>query len=273
MPSPFPGMDPFIETQEWDDFHARAIIGISELVSDVLPPGYAARAERRVYFETDSPRETAKQRMIVPDDVVVADPTGRGGTGVATATPTLPRRAVLAQWVEVEETFLEIRDIANRRVVTTLELISPGNKRPGRKGRKVYIAKRNEVLHSRSHFVEIDLLRGGRSLCPTSAVVEADYYAIVSRAERRPAVDLFAWNLRDRLPVLSLPLQASHADVSLDLQRVHDIVYDRVRYSDTIDYSLPLKPKLAPDAVVWVTAVLEAHLSTHHTPGDPAQLQ
>ncbi len=264
MPSPFPGMDPFIEMQEWDDFHARAIIVISELVSDVLPPGFAARAERRVYFETDSPRKTAKQRVIVPDDVVVADPTGRGGNGVAMATPTLPRRAVLAQWEEVEETFVEIRDIANRRVVTTVELISPGHKRPGRKGRKVYIAKRNEVLHSRSHFVEINLLRGGRSLCPTSAVFETDYYAIVSRAECRPAVDLFAWNLRDRLPVLSLPLQVPHADVALDLQRVRDIVYDRVRYSDTIDYSLPLKPKLAPDAAAWVVPLLEAHGTARH---------
>ena len=75
MPSPFPGMDPFIESQEWEDFHARAIIVISELVSDVLPPGFAARAERRVYFETDSPYGNAKRRVIVPDDSVVADPT------------------------------------------------------------------------------------------------------------------------------------------------------------------------------------------------------
>ncbi|MEK6260875.1 MAG: DUF4058 family protein [Planctomycetota bacterium] len=264
MPSPFPGMDPFIESQEWDDFHARAIIVISELVSDVLPSGFAARVERRVYFETDSLRRTATKRMIVQDDSVVADPTARGGTGVATATPTLPRRAVLAQWEEIEETFLEIRDLANRRVVTTLELISPGNKRPGRKGRKVYIAKRAEVLRSRSHFVEIDLLRGGRSLCPTASLPETDYYAVVSRAEGRPAVDLFAWNLRDRLPVLSLPLQSPHADVSLDLQHVRDVVYDRVRYADTIDYSLDLMPKLDPANAAWVAPLLDAHLSTRH---------
>ena len=39
MPSPFPGMDPFIETYEWSDFHHRLMTYISDDLMDRLPAG------------------------------------------------------------------------------------------------------------------------------------------------------------------------------------------------------------------------------------------
>ncbi len=50
MPSRFPGMDPFIESQEWSDFHAAVIGVIRESLNAALPQRYVARVERRIYF-------------------------------------------------------------------------------------------------------------------------------------------------------------------------------------------------------------------------------
>ena len=51
MPSPFPGMDPFLEFQEWEDFHYSFNAAIRDALSSRLAPRYLVRAERRVYVE------------------------------------------------------------------------------------------------------------------------------------------------------------------------------------------------------------------------------
>jgi hypothetical protein len=56
--------------------------------------------------------------------------------------------------------YLEVRDKQNRTLIAVLELLSPTNKRPGPDGDQ-YVNKREQLLASRAHIVEIDLLRGG----------------------------------------------------------------------------------------------------------------
>ena len=74
MKSPFPGMDPFIEGQEWTDFHHALIEMISELLVPEVEPRYLVRVERRVYVEPD-PDESLKHRE--PDSaVLLAQPRG-----------------------------------------------------------------------------------------------------------------------------------------------------------------------------------------------------
>ena len=51
MPSPFPGMDPFLEGAEWEDFHTRFNTAISEYLATRVEPRYLVRIERRVYVE------------------------------------------------------------------------------------------------------------------------------------------------------------------------------------------------------------------------------
>ena len=48
-----------------------------------------------------------------------------------------------------------------RLVVTVIEILSPTNKVAGSRGRESYETKRQEVMRSPSHLVEIDLLRRG----------------------------------------------------------------------------------------------------------------
>jgi hypothetical protein len=62
---------------------------------------------------------------------------------------------------DIHEPFLEIIDAASRKVVTVLEVLSPTNKVSGSQGLKSFREKRNAIMRSRSHWVEIDLLSGG----------------------------------------------------------------------------------------------------------------
>ncbi len=82
------------------------------------------------------------------------------------------------------ESWLEVRDRRDRRVITAIELLSPGNK-DRVKHREAYLAKRNEILAGPTHLVEIDLLRGGER--PSIPMLpKSDYYVLVSRCEHRP---------------------------------------------------------------------------------------
>ena len=47
MAGPFPGMDPYIESQgNWQDFHNRFIAELSNVLGMHLPDDYVARVDR-----------------------------------------------------------------------------------------------------------------------------------------------------------------------------------------------------------------------------------
>ena len=46
MSSPYPGMDPFLEMQEWEDFHTTFNTVLRECLSPALEPDYLVRVER-----------------------------------------------------------------------------------------------------------------------------------------------------------------------------------------------------------------------------------
>jgi len=137
-------------------------------------------------------------------------------------------------------------------VVTVIETLSPGNKRTGGDGRREYLRKREEVLGSDTHLVELDLLRGGQRLPMLVPLPAGDYYAIVSRGYRRPRAEVYAWTLRDPLPVIPVPLAKGEPDVPLDLKSAVDTVYDRARYDLSLDYTQALVPPLSEEDRKWV---------------------
>ncbi len=84
MPSPFPGMDPYLEAH-WRDVHSRPIIYSCDQLQSRLPSDLRARVEERVLI--DSP--PAAPRAAYPDVRVVE--TGRPcGPAPGTAIATLP---------------------------------------------------------------------------------------------------------------------------------------------------------------------------------------
>jgi hypothetical protein len=247
-------MDPFFESQEWQDFHHSAIDVMREQLTSNVSDRYVIRIERRIYIE--HPDEPEADLVIA--DVAIAHRSG-GREAVAfeaeRAPFARPVTCLVAMPEERRESYLVIKDLEADRVVTVAELLSPSNKRRG-SGRRKYLSKREEVLGSATHLVEIDLLRGGTRMPMRSPLPPGDYYAIVSNARRRPRSDVYPWRLAERLPCIPVPLAKGNSDIPLDLQRVLDTAYDRARYDRMLNYAAPLVPPADADTQRWIDDVL-----------------
>jgi len=241
MPSRFPGMDPYLERDEWMSFHAAFVVEIASQLAPRIKPKYVARPERRVYIESDKPDDYRVADVAVIDDVPTAAVSTSASASVATIEPMLVDLPVA---LEMHETFLNIRLTDSREVIIVVELLSPTNKRPGSTGRREYLVKRQAALKSSAHLVEIDLLRGGSRMPTLQTPPAGGYVAIVSRRERRPSAELFAWASSDPLPRIPIPLQTPDDDVPLDLQAAFTEVFDGLFYGESLDYERELDPPL-----------------------------
>jgi hypothetical protein len=250
-------MDPFLETQEWEDFHTTLITLLREELAPRVRPRYVVRVERRVYLEqlSEVPPHVARPDVLVLQRVREQDaPAGGVATMTADTTPCVD--LLLPTPEEQREAFLTIRDRGTMQVITVIELLSPSNKRPGADGHREYLAKRAAVLRSSAHLVELDLLRGGQRLPTLEPMPPADYYAVVSREQSRPWARVYYWTLRDRLPELPIPLTGDDPDVSLDLQAAFETAYDRAGYDLSLDYTAAVQPPLGDADTAWVQQVL-----------------
>jgi hypothetical protein len=246
-------MDPYIEGSVWEDFHADFMSALRELLTPLVRPRYVVRIEERAYLEHSSGED---DRWIRPD-VAIAERSLKGqpvesSGGTATAVAAEPVVVMTLPIPERErERFLAIRERESLEVVTVIEVLSPGNKRPGSDGRREYLRKREAVLLGPAHLVELDLLRGGKRLPTVEPLPPADHYAFVSREPRRPRADVYRWSLRQRLPVIRVPLAGNDPEVSLDLQAAFDLVYDRAGYDYSLDYRHPVEPSLSEEDAAW----------------------
>lgn len=252
MPSPFPGMNPYLERADvWPMFHSQFVSAMQQSLAHQVRPKYIAKMDMRVYIH----EPPAADRLIGEPDVGISR-TRPPTDGENRATIAAPLYGTIPAWVEFEKSrYLEIRDRASNRVVTVIELLSPSNKYSG-PDREQYIAKRNLILYSRSHLVEIDFLRGGPRM-PVDGLPRCDYCAVVGRVEDWPRVGIWAWHLRDSLPVIPIPLSDGDPDAQLDLKAILDQVYDGGCYGDYI-YAGPPEPRLAPDDDAWAKGFLPA---------------
>src|SRR5262245_52588564 len=137
MKSPFPGMDPYIEARGlWEDFHTSLVYEIKLALARDIPDRYVVRAGERSYLVLVE-SEGKKDHPFIPD-VSVKTPqrpkkgTKKESTAVAELAPEEGPVALRA-FIEEEhrEAFVEIYETdPEQRLVTTLEVLSPSNKRP-----------------------------------------------------------------------------------------------------------------------------------------------
>jgi len=264
MPSPFPGMDPYLEKPSlWPGVHLNFIASTQALLTSQLRPKYFVRVEERVYIadESDDP---FMPKVRVPDVEVAL----RSGWGEKDFTPVgdefesleFPEPVVATTWFEdeVHQAFLNVIDAQSRDVVTVIEILSPTNKIPGSNGRESYEKKCREVMYSQSHLVEIDLLRGSRTVPVPRKVGTHEYLVHVSRKGLRPRGQLFPLRLPHRLPAIPIPLKAGDPDARLELQALVDQTYDRAGYDMEFDYRKEPIPPLPAPLEKWADQLLRS---------------
>ncbi len=258
MPSPFPGMDPYLEAH-WRDVHARLIIYACDALQGVLPGALRARVEESVLLETPMGQG---DHPLFPDVRVVEYASKRGlktrsEAGAVVAEPLV----VEAEPELATETLIEIIDRASgNRVVTVIEFLSPSNKSPG-PNREQYLRKQREVCSSDANLVEIDLNRFGThtlafSLAHLKAQDRTAYMVCVRRAEIRGKADVYPMPLWERLPTVKIPLRPGDADVPLDLQTLVELCYRNGAYEGTLNYAIDCDPPLTGADKEWADSWL-----------------
>lgn len=264
MPSPFPGMDPFLEHPDFfPDLHGRLHVHISEALQRSLPPPYFAVINERLWVETTA-------RYIEPDtDVLYGDWSVAESSAVAQmATPTRTRPLVFElAHDQRSESFVEIRTRladGGERVVTAIEVLSLSNKTRGDKGRQLYLQKQAEILASEVHLVEVDLLRGGEHTTPMPLdrlrrkAGPFDYHVSVHRFDQRGRFFIYPWQLPAPLPVIGIPLLPGDDELSLDLQAVFTRCYDTGPYGRRVVYDpARLVPALNTEKTDWLHQILQ----------------
>ena len=256
MPSPFPGMDPFLEDPVgWPDVRASLIVGVRDQLAGAIGPDFYVRIEERVYITSD--QEDPGYPKLVPDVFLTlggsASPSARGHAETAGISPSVEVEELLEP--EMHDRYLEVHDARTHEVVTALEILSPANKVQSSRGREAMLEKRKLLCGAGASWIEIDLLRAGER--ESGMAGRSDYCVLLLRSGSRRRRVWFV-NLRDVLPTVAVPLRPPHADVALELQRTLDQAYDRAHYERMTDYMRPVPPPpLKPADAAWVQSRLD----------------
>ena len=254
MPSPFPGMDPYLEGPLWTTVHFALSAEIVRQLAPKLRPRYLVLPAER--FVTETPESVAITATGIYADVSVAKARSVTVTTQGGAIAAAPLEMATIIPMPVPHVTIEIRDTANRQLVTAIEVLSPTNKRG--EGRVEYLAKRRRILLSTAHLLEIDLLRQGQRVPMQKPLPSARYFIFLSRAEKRPITEIWPLCLQDPLPVVPIPLLPGDADMALDLQQAFTMTYDLLGYDLAVDYTQPAEIPLTQQDAVWVDTLLRS---------------
>lgn len=260
MKNPFPGMNPWLE-EYWRDIHASLLVYARDTLNAELPAGLHARVDERLAIDVGE----EKPRQYLPDvalteswDQPAGPALGLGGASVVTAEPEI------VDLSDVKLRHLEIVD-SREHVITVLEVLSPTNK-DSTEHRDDWSRKRGNYLRGGINLVELDLVRAGgwvlrdrwplRPLPPERVF----HHVCVTRPPRVNRHEFYTMPLRQRLPVIRIPLRRTDPDVALDLQSLIDQSYERGRFGTQIRYEKPPHPPLPDEEAAWAREILAAGL-------------
>ena len=243
MPSPFGGVDPFVQ-RSWGDFHGSFTTYLRDHMNERLPPSLRAKIEENVKLQAEDEEDPGEMTTVGyrrPDTFVIERP-GNGGGGLAVAEPDVAT-VTETEWFECggyrlpfPDRTIEVRDRRGGRVVAVVELLSPTNKV---QSPAEYVRRQEDYIRGQVHLLELDLLLNGVS------VTAAARSGIVAKASARYHVSLLpaggdvprVWPvpLGRPLPNVALPLRPGEAPLMLKLQEVYDLTHDRGGYADELD--------------------------------------
>ena len=267
MPSPFPGMDPYLEGSVWPDVHQALAYEIRRWLMPQLRPHYFARLAVQT---VQDPTPQTEIGIMYPDVEILhgknerrkierpqtLTPSLSGGVAIAEAAPISPALAVPLLDFEVRLVTVEIYDTEKHQLITGIEILLPVNKRES--GLTKYRRKRDRLAAAGVHLLEIDLLRRGQRpmitdrVYKTPKLTDAPYLITLTRAS---ATRMEAWpvRLQDKLPVVAVPLRTPDPDVPLDLGAVLNTIYEQAGYDLSIDYrQTPPPPPFDEKTQEWM---------------------
>ena len=221
MPSPFPGMDPYLEDDAlWPAFQHQLVHTLFQMLMPGLLERYRARVNQRHYVS-----EQALFTSVVRE--------------------------------EHTEAFIEVRQRTDGRLITVMDVISPGNKSTPQ-GRQVYLDRRTEAKLQRVNLVEIDLVLQGPSLLDhlRDELPAWDYAVMVSRWTQPDRYEVYSATLPKRLPRFRVPLAADDRDTVLDLQAAVARAYDQGDFGPKLDYARPPAVRLSDENQKWLEKLL-----------------
>jgi hypothetical protein len=251
MKFPFPGMDPWLEHPAlWPDVHDRLLAAICDTISPLVAPRYYVALGRRTY-------------LLQPDDLLFV---GRPDVAVISTTPERPQPVPDRETVavvdvevavadEVSENYLEVHDVETGKLVTALELLSPANKLH-REHRGDYERKRRRIFDSRTSLIEVDLLRAGRPMPLVGSRPDSAYRILVSRGWTRPRAKLYAFGIRQPIPVIPVPLAQGEPEPELRVNDVLHALYERARFDLRLRYDRLPEPPLGEDDAAWARGLV-----------------
>ncbi len=222
MASPFPGMDPYLEEDKrWPVFQHHMISCLYQAVLPGLVDRYRARVGQRQYTT-----EQALFTSIIRDNH--------------------------------EEELIEIRQRSDGRLITLIEVVSPGNKTTA-EGRHSYLCKRDECRSVRANLVEVDLVLQGQPMLEYSrdGLPEWDYAVTVTRATQPEKHEIYTATLHKRLPRFRLPLASDDRDTVVDLQTAFTRAYDQANFGATVDYDRDPSVKMSDEKRQWLRDYLQ----------------
>jgi Protein of unknown function (DUF4058) len=242
MPSPFPGMDPYLEGYLWPDVHNALANKIRQQLTPKLRPRYAVRLE--VYVVEDRMPEN-EVGILYPDVEVMQLRQQRDRATISAsslAVTPAPLTLPIVQPVPARITNVEIRDVAQNSLVTCIEILSPVNK--CEPGLTAYWQKRQRLYQAGVHLVELDLLRRGTRPFGHPQMPDVAYAIAVTRS-RSGFMEVWPLTLPESLPIIPIPLRSPDPDVPLDLSTALREVYDEAAYELSINYRDSPPPALS----------------------------
>jgi hypothetical protein len=257
-------MDPYLEGHLWPDVHQALAAEIRRQIASRVRPKYVVRLATTTIHD---PSPESDIGIMYPDVEVLHRTTASwsGATPMPaqrSATPLVISEAVDVPLLDfqVKVVTVEVYDALRDQLVTSIELLSPVNKRePGLSSHR---QKQARLRDAGVHLLEIDLIRRGQRpvvdsrLLSPQLLLDASYLVTLERAG---AARLQAWPLRldQRLPVVAVPLRMPDPDVPLDLATALAVVYIDAAYDLSVDYTQdPPPPPLSGQDRAWMHNLL-----------------
>jgi hypothetical protein len=218
MASPFPGMDPYLETMaNWPTFQHNLIVSLYQLIQPGIADRYRVKLATR-HYTTELILFTSIQREPQTED------------------------------------FIEIRNKSDDKLVTVINVLSPINK-SNNDGKKAYLETRQQAITVRAGCVEIDLLTQGQPplVFDRVGLPKHQYTVVVNRPASLERFEVYPGLIKARLPRFKMPLAADDRDTVVDLQMAVNRAYDLTDASTPISYaSLPSEVNFSDEDRDWI---------------------